>query len=195
MAAVAVLAAGVGLFYNGYGPMAIKDRGAPQLSPREAKGQLDETLRTAIGAITPSVAYFGSGYAVDRDPEHADGEPALLSQVMLSARLRTKVAPAKLSVLLDQLTQLWGDRCRREDSTVGYEAKHYVELNCPARGAAGFNLLAVNTPSDLYFDVSISAQVTPVRYQPEKDYGASPVGPRLTGHEGAPDVDDPYWSH
>ncbi|MFF3006432.1 hypothetical protein ACFVTF_26925 [Kitasatospora sp. NPDC057940] len=193
--AAAVLAAGAGLFYNGYGPMALKDRGANQLGSLEAKGQLDETLRTAMDAIAPPVTYFGGGYVVDRDPEHADGEPSLLSQVMLSARFRTKVAPAKLPVLLDRLTQLWGERCWRQDDTIGSEAKRYVELNCPGRGTAGFNLLAVNTPSDLYFDVSISARVTPVRYQPEKDYGASPVGPRLTGHEGAPDVDDPYWSH
>ncbi|MFJ2864808.1 hypothetical protein [Kitasatospora sp. NPDC087314] len=192
---MAVLATGVGLFYTGYGPMALKDRGAPQLRPGEAKGQLDDTLRAAVGAITPSLAYFGSAYVVDRDPEHADGEPSLLSQVMVSTRLRTKVAPAKMPVLVDQMEQLWGERCRSQDSTVGHEAKHYIQLNCPGRGQAGFELLAVNTPSDPFFDVSMSAEVTPVRYQPEKDYGTSPVGGRLTGHETGPDLDDPYWSH
>ncbi|MFJ2187706.1 hypothetical protein ACIOJE_06990 [Kitasatospora sp. NPDC087861] len=192
---MAVLATGAGLFYTGYGPMALKDRGAPQLRPEEAKGQLDDTLRTAVGAIAPSLAYFGSAYVVDRDPEHADGEPSLLSQVMVSARLRTKVAPAKMPVLLDQLKQLWGEKCKFQDDIVGSAAKRYVQLNCPGRGQAGFELLAVNTPSDPFFDVSIGAEVTPVRYQPEKGYGPAPVGGRLTGHEAGPDLDDPYWSH
>ncbi|MEV7357461.1 hypothetical protein [Kitasatospora sp. NPDC091276] len=194
-AAVAVLAAGVGLFYNGYGPMALKDRGAPQLSPREAKGQLDDTLRAATGAISPPAAYFGGVYVVDRLPEHADGEPSLLSGVMASVSLRTKVGPARIPVLLNQMKQLWGDRCRQDDTTVGYAATHYTDLSCPGRGESYFQLSVVSSADGSTFGVHLSARVDTVRYQPEKDYGASPVGPRLTGHEGAPDVDDPYWSH
>ncbi|WP_280676509.1 hypothetical protein [Kitasatospora sp. MAA19] len=192
---MAVLATGAGLFYTGYGPMALKDRDTAQLSPREAKGQLDDTLRAAMGAISPPVAYLGGVYVVDRYPEHADGEPSLLSRAMASVTLRTKVAPGRIPVLLDQMTQLWGERCRREENVVGYEAKHYTDLMCPGRGETQFTLSTVGSETSPFVEVRLTAQVFTVRYQPEKGYGPAPVGGRLTGHEAGPDLDDPYWSH
>ncbi|MBV6701091.1 hypothetical protein [Kitasatospora aureofaciens] len=195
MAVVAVLAAGVGLFYNGYGPMALKDRDTPQLSAREAKAQLDDTLRTAMGAISPPVAYFGGFYAVDRRRDHADGEPSLLSDVRAVVSLRTKVAPARIPVLLDQMKQLWGERCRPEDHTLDYSAKHYTDLSCPGHEGTSFTLSVVSSENEPSVEVYLRAEVSsPVRYQPENDYGTGPTGKRL-GSRQPQDLDDPYWSH
>ncbi|MFE5583643.1 hypothetical protein [Kitasatospora sp. NPDC056531] len=195
MAAVVVLAAGVGLFYNGYGPMALKDRDNTRLSPGGAKAQLDDTLQAAMGAIAPPLVYFGGFYAVDRGPEHADGEPSLLSGVREVVSVRTKVAPAKVSVLLNRMTLLWGGDCRQSDTTVGSLATHYTELHCSGRGDTLFTLSVASSSADSTVVVDLIAEAFSVRYQPEKDYGAPPIGERPTGHELAPDVDDPYWSH
>ncbi|MEV7183712.1 hypothetical protein [Kitasatospora sp. NPDC093102] len=192
---MATLVTGVGLFCNGYGPMALKDRNTPQLSPREAKEHLDDTLRAAVAAIDPPLVYFGSTYDVERDPEHADGEPSLLSNVRTRARVRTRIAPARVPVLVDQMTRLWGAGCRRDDNTVEHQAKHYTDLWCSGSGGALFTLSVVSSTTDPAVDVYLRAKATPVRYQPEKDYGVASVTPPLTGHEPAPDVDDPYWSH
>ncbi len=192
VATVLVLATGVGLFCNGYGPMALKDRENAR-SPRETKAQLDDTLQAAMGAITPPVSYFGGFYAVDRRPEHADGEPSLLSGVREVVSVRTKVAPAKTEVLLERMKQLWGD-CRRSDVTVEHLARHYTELHCSGRGDVLFTLSVTSSTADSYVAVSLSAELFLVRYQPEKDYGAPPIGERPSP-EPAPDLDDPYWSH
>ncbi|MFF2145327.1 hypothetical protein [Kitasatospora sp. NPDC058190] len=188
-----MLATGVGLFYNGYGPMALMDRDSAR-SAREAKEQLDDTLQAAMGAISPSLSYFGGVYVVERAQEHADGEPSMLSSVTASVSVRTKVAPAKVPVLVDQVKQLWGGQCR-PDSTVETAAKRYTDLNCSGRGDTLFTLSVISSTTDSTMQVLMSAEAFVVRYQPAEDYGASPVKPRLTGHEPAPDVDDPYWSH
>ncbi|MFI9160015.1 hypothetical protein [Kitasatospora aureofaciens] len=193
VAAAAVLAAGFGLFYNGYGPMALMDRGSVR-SAGEAKGQLDDTLQTAMGAVSPSLSYFGGVYVVERAPEHADGEPSLRSSVTASVSVRTKVAPAKVPVLLDRMKQVWGGECRPE-VTAEAGAKRYTDLNCSGRGDTLFTLSVVSSPTVSTEQVLMSAEAFVVRYQPAGDYGAAPVGPQLTGHEPAPDLDDPYWSH
>ncbi|MFD5462763.1 hypothetical protein ACFWIQ_08025 [Kitasatospora sp. NPDC127059] len=187
------LAVGAGLFYGGYGPMGLKDREGAR-NPREVKAQLDGTLQAAMGAIVPPMAYYGGFYAVDRGPEHADGEPNLLSSVREVVSARTKVAQAKIPVLLDRMTQLWGD-CRRSDSTESSVVTHYTELHCSGRGDAVFTLTVVSSTTDSTVRVLMSADAFGVHYQPEKDYGAPPIGERPTGRDPAPDVDDPYWSH
>ncbi|MFI9361006.1 hypothetical protein ACIG5E_08085 [Kitasatospora sp. NPDC053057] len=189
-----MLATGLGLFYNGYGPMALKDRDTTQLSPGEAKAGLDGSLQAAMGAIVPPMAYFGGFYAVDRGPEHADGEPSLLSGVREVVSVRTKVTPAKVPVLLEQMTRLWGSDCRQPDTTGGM-ATNYTELHCPGHGDTLFTLSVVSSTNDSTVQVLMSAEAFMVRYQPGRDYGAPPIGERPTGHELAPDVDDPYWSH
>ncbi|MFJ4190163.1 hypothetical protein [Kitasatospora sp. NPDC089509] len=188
-----VLATAAGLFHQGYGPMALMDRNSTR-SAREAKGQLDDTLQAAMGAISPSLSYFGGVYVVERAPEHADGEPSLRSSVTASVSVRTKVTPAKVPVLLDRVKQLWGGGCRPEGTTED-GAKRYTDLNCSGRGDALFTLSVVSSTDDSTVRVLMSAEAFEVRYQPAGHYGVSPVGPRLTGHEPAPDVDDPYWSH
>ncbi|MFF4817344.1 hypothetical protein ACFY2K_22450 [Kitasatospora sp. NPDC001309] len=188
-----VLAVGTGLFYNGYGPMALMDRDSTR-SASETKGQLDDTLRAASDAISPVLSYFGGVYVVERAPDHADGEPSLRSSVTASVSVRTRVAPAKIQVLLDRLDQLWGGHCRSGGSSEA-GAKRYTDLNCSGRGEALFTLSVVSSTTDSTVQVLMSAEASGVRYQPAEGYGESPVGPRLTGHEPAPDVDDPYWSH
>ncbi|MFJ9769902.1 hypothetical protein ACIRVF_01495 [Kitasatospora sp. NPDC101157] len=189
-----VLATGLGLFYNGYGPMALKDRDNARLSPGEAKAELDDTLQAAMGAVVPPLAYTGGFYAVDRAPEHADGEPSLLSGVREAVLVRTKVAPAKVPVLLDRMTQFWGGDCRRPGGSDNL-ATQYPEMHCSGRGDALFTLSVIGSSADSTVQVVMSAEAFEVRYQPEKDYGAPPIGERSTGQQLAPDVDDPYWSH
>ncbi|MFJ9840960.1 hypothetical protein ACIRYZ_10895 [Kitasatospora sp. NPDC101155] len=193
--AAVVLATGLGLFYNGYGPMALMDRGGTtQLSPGEAKADLDGSLQAAMGAVVPPMAYFGGFYAVDRRPEHADGEPSLLSGVREVVSVRTKVTPAKVPVLLDRMRQVWGGQCRPE-VTGEAAAKRYTDLNCSGRGDTLFTLSVVSSTTDSTVQVFMSAEVFTVRYQPGADYGVPPIGERPTGQELTPDVDDPYWSH
>ncbi|MBD0691648.1 hypothetical protein [Streptomyces sp. CBMA123] len=188
-----VLAAGAGLFYHGYGPMALMDRDSVR-SASEAKGQLDDTLRAATGAISPSLSYFGGVYVVERAPEHADGEPSLRSSVTASVSVRTRVAPAKVPVLLDRMKQLWDGQCHSGGaSEVG--VKRYTDLYCSGRGDTLFTLSVVSSTTDSTVQVLMSAEAFTVRYQPDRDYGTPPTGELLTGHEPAPDVDDPYWSH
>jgi hypothetical protein len=173
--------------------MALMDRDSAR-SAREEKGQLDDTLQTAMGSVSPSLSYFGGVYVVERAPEHADGEPSLRSSVTASVSVRTRVAPAKVPVLLDRMRQAWGGQCRPED-TAESGAKRYTDLNCSGRGDTLFTLSVVSSTTDSTVQVLMSAEAFGVRYRPTEDYGASPVGPQLTGHEPAPDVDDPYWSH
>ncbi|MEU4115083.1 hypothetical protein AB0F71_11365 [Kitasatospora sp. NPDC028055] len=190
-----VLATGVGLFHNGYGPMALMDRGADLLSPSEAKARLDGTMRAAMAAITPPLSYFGGFYVVDRRQEHADGEPSLRSDVREVASVRTKVAPSKVPVLLDGMARFWGGDCRRSDTTTGSQATHYTQLHCSGRGDTLFTISVATVTADSAVTVTLSADVFGVHYQPEKDYGAPPIGERQTGQAPAPDLDDPYWSH
>ncbi|MFD8701508.1 hypothetical protein ACFV1W_02650 [Kitasatospora sp. NPDC059648] len=189
-----VLATGLGLFYDGYGPMALKDRNTAQLSPGEAKAELDGSLQTAMEAIVPPMAYSGGFYAVDRGPEHADGEPSLLSGVREVVSVRTKVSPAKVPVLLDRMKQVWGGQCRPEVSGES-GTKRYTDLDCSGHGDTLFTLSVVSSTTDSTVQVLMSAEAFMVRYQPGRDYGAPPVGERPTGHEPVPDLDDPYWSH
>ncbi|MFJ8625594.1 hypothetical protein ACIRD3_22465 [Kitasatospora sp. NPDC093550] len=191
-AAVLVLATGAGLFYNGYGPMALKDRDNAR-SPRETRMRLNGTLQAAMGAITPPLAYSGGFYAVDREPDHADGEPSLLSGVREVVAVRTKVAPAKVQVLLDRMSQLWGD-CRRTDTTVEYLHKCDTDLNCSGHGEVLFTLSVTTSTADSSVKVHLSGAAFLVRFQPREDYGTPPVGERPSP-EPAPDLDDPYWSH
>ncbi|MFD9691152.1 hypothetical protein ACFXPX_33970 [Kitasatospora sp. NPDC059146] len=195
VAAVVVLATGVGLFYNGYGPMALMDRGAGLLSPSEAKAQLDETLRAAMAAISPPLAYSGGSYIVDRRQEHADGEPNLRSDVREVALVRTKVVPAKVPVLLDRMTQFWGGDCRRSDTTTGSQTTQYTQLHCPGRGSTLVTVSVTTVTADSAVTVDLSADAFGVYYRSEQDYGAPPIGEREAGRSPAPDVDDPYWSH
>ncbi|MFB7613472.1 hypothetical protein [Kitasatospora sp. NPDC056181] len=197
---VAVLTAGVGLFYNGYGPMALRDKRVLKLkSPAAAKDRIDEFLRATMAGISPQVEYLGGDYQVTREEDHWDGEPNLKSRLFGAVTIRTRIAQVKLPRLLDQISWSWeGMGCGRvERSGPDKYNPKLTSLSCTTDDGLSVSLGASSDGS--YNSVAFSGELDFVRYQPAHEYGPVsplPTRPRTSGGVVADDaVDDPYWSH
>ncbi|MFI6844606.1 hypothetical protein [Kitasatospora sp. NPDC050467] len=193
---VSVLITGVGLFYNGYGPMALRDKRVLHLKdPAVAKDRIDELLRATMAGISPQVAFLGGDYQVTREEDHWDGEPSLKSRLFGAVAIRTRISQVKLPRLLDQISRNWeGLGCGPVDRTeTGQYSPGLASLSCATFDDLFVGLSASSDGS--YNSVSFSAELDFVRYRPAHEYGPMPSLLRGSTGERGGDLDDPYWSH
>ncbi|WP_406202599.1 hypothetical protein OH807_24615 [Kitasatospora sp. NBC_01560] len=203
LVAAAVLTTGTGLFYNGYGPMALRDRRLTgHSSAGEAEARINTALRTMMDGISPALTYAGGHYWVDREQDHWDGEPSLVSNVTARVGARNVIAVAKLPVLFDQVRRAWPNCGEPEKYADSYPSGHrWVRLSCGSGGAPLLTLTARGPRAEdaPYDGVAFEASLFGVRYRPEQEYGPMPPlanrSPGSTGAAGNDPVDDPYWSH
>ncbi|MFD0276528.1 hypothetical protein ACFVHB_21850 [Kitasatospora sp. NPDC127111] len=191
-----LLSTGIVLFFNGYGPMALRDKRVVKLkSPAAAKERIDEFLRATMDGISPPVTYLGGDYQVTREHDHWDGEPNLKSQLFGWVTLRTRISSVKLPVLLDQISRIWEHSgCSPVSRSVPEKYNPgLASLRCEAGDYLFVDLIA--SSNGAYDTVSFGANLDFVRYRPAGEYGpVPPLAKRPKGDHDA-DTDDPYWSH
>ncbi|MGF1431723.1 hypothetical protein [Kitasatospora sp. LaBMicrA B282] len=193
---VLVLALGAWFLGNGYGPLAHYDE--PTMSPGQARARIDQLVSRTMAGISPAPTYCNFSYASERDSAHWDGEPSRLSDLMGSLDICTRISPARVPVLLDQITKAWQGL-----SSVP------VTQGAPNRSGYPPTVATLNAQvPGVYMSVQVLAPVASgatqsetveflfhaygVRYQPTHDYKLP--GPAPTSSPPAP-ADDPYWSH
>ncbi|MFF9644648.1 hypothetical protein [Kitasatospora aureofaciens] len=198
LAAAVLVTVGTALFFNGYGPLALVDRRV-RTDPGEAKGWIDNALHTTMDAVSPSLAYVGADFEVEREKDRWDGEPSMVSDVTEIVRVRTVVSKAKLPALMEQVTQAWKTLGSRE---IGRSAPSDEIQALDGVGHVGgeTSLTFLATPQqDSTYTVSFRVEAGGVLYQPAHEYKPlSPLGrtPRdAKGYVVNSPLDDPYWSH
>ncbi|MER7846952.1 hypothetical protein ABTZ03_23725 [Kitasatospora sp. NPDC096077] len=194
VASVVLVAVGTALFFNGYGPLALADRRG-RVNAGEAKGRIDNALRTTMGAISPSLTYAGADFEVERERDRWDGEPSMVSDVTEIVTVRTTISKAKLPALMDQVTQAWTalgsrsvDRSDPTDDT--------GELRGVGQaGGETYLTFYARAQQDSTYLVTFRAEAGGVLYRPAHEY--QPVPPLARAPFGAKfdPLDDPYWSH
>ncbi|MFD7453835.1 hypothetical protein [Kitasatospora sp. NPDC059827] len=188
---VVLAAAEAVLFVNGYGPLALADRSG-RVGTGTAKGRIDQALRATMEGISPSLTYAGADFEVDREHHLWDGEPSMGSDVTEIIRARTVVSRAKLSALMDQVTQVWhglGSRVVERN-----EELHTLGGVADVGGEVYLTLDAYETQDDpSSYRVVLRADIGGVLYQPAHEY--EPLSPLARTPADIALLYDPYWSH
>ncbi|MFH9354324.1 hypothetical protein [Kitasatospora sp. NPDC017646] len=198
LAVVILITIGGALFFNGYGPLALADRRV-RVNPGEAKGWIDNALRTTMGAVSPPLTYAGADFEVKREKDRWDGEPSMVSDVTEIIAVRTVISKAKLPALMEQVTRVWQtlgsrviDRSAPSDEIQALDGVGHV-------GGETFLTFLAKPQQDSTYLVTFRVEAGGVLYQPAHEYKPlSPLGRTPRDSKGyvinAP-VDDPYWSH
>ncbi|MFI6152115.1 hypothetical protein ACIBCA_05440 [Kitasatospora sp. NPDC051170] len=197
VAAMCVIAVVV-LYENSYFFAGMGDRAKVRFSAGQARERIDGVLGATMDGISPPLTYASGNYQVARDPDLYDGEHSVRSLLSAVVFGGTRISPAKLPQVMDQVARTWNGRgCHvTERHEPGNKTGFPVGLGC-LDGDGMLLTLHADERLGTYL-VWFVADLGDVRYRP--GVPEPPLGLPATTYDADTHrsvtiaVNDPYWS-
>ncbi|GAA1978081.1 hypothetical protein [Kitasatospora viridis] len=195
LSAIAVVALLLGLgrwaYVDGYGPQTQREHYSA--SSTQVKGYLDRAMQATTAATTPALSFDAPTYEVYRQNRYPDGEISNISTVFCRFAVTTRIAPAKVQVLVGQVSTAWQRISLQPVKQSGPDGSTVTELTTTTSDLVTLLLVVEKPPAAAdYLTVRVVMTYYDVRYQPAHDYGTPTPA---SGAPTAATLDDPYWSH